>query len=45
MADFKIGAMVESFRLDTFEAIRHAAALGVPLPKALKDVMERLDEK
>ena len=21
------------------------AALGVPLPKALKDVMERLDEK
>lgn len=29
MADFKIGAMVESFRLDTFEAIRHAAALGV----------------
>lgn len=29
MSNFKIGAMVESFRLDTFEAIRHAAALGV----------------
>lgn len=29
MKDFRIGAMVESFRLDTFEAIRHAAALGV----------------
>ena len=24
---------------------KNAAALGVPLPKALKDVMERLDEK
>ncbi len=29
MKDFKIGAMVESFRLDTFEAIRKAATLGV----------------
>lgn len=29
MSNFKIGAMVESFRLDTFEAICHAAALGV----------------
>lgn len=29
MSNFKIGAMVESFRLDTFEAIRHAAALGI----------------
>lgn len=25
--------------------MENAAALGVPLPKALKDVMERLDEK
>lgn len=29
MKAFKIGAMVESFRLDTFEAVRHAAALGI----------------
>lgn len=28
MADFRIGAMVESFRLDTFEAIRRAASIG-----------------
>lgn len=29
MFQFPIGAMVESFRMDTFDAIRHAAALGV----------------
>ncbi|MCQ2413407.1 MAG: sugar phosphate isomerase/epimerase [Clostridia bacterium] len=29
MKDFRIGAMVESFRLDTFEAIRKVATLGV----------------
>lgn len=28
MYDFKIGAMVESFRLDTFEAIKKAAEIG-----------------
>lgn len=29
MYPFKIGAMVESFHMDTFDAIRHAAAMGV----------------
>lgn len=29
MYDYKIGAMVESFRLDTFDAIRAAAEIGV----------------
>ncbi len=28
MCDFKIGAMLESFRLDTFEAIKKAAEIG-----------------
>ena len=28
MYDFKIGAIVESFRLDTFDAIRKAAEVG-----------------
>ena len=29
MYNYKIGAMVESFRVDTFDAIRKAAEIGV----------------